>query len=44
MSPTDAPHLPAAPAVVRERPGGEQMHAIILMRVSGSVIGQTRYR
>lgn len=35
MSVTDSPELPTAPAVVRERPGGETMRAIILKGFGG---------
>ncbi|OBH86335.1 alcohol dehydrogenase [Mycobacterium scrofulaceum] len=35
MSTTNAPEVPTAPAVVRERPGGETMRAIILKGFGG---------
>ncbi|BBZ72067.1 zinc-binding dehydrogenase [Mycobacterium paraseoulense] len=35
MSTTEAPQLPTAPAVVRERPGGETMRAVILRGFGG---------
>ncbi|OBG33538.1 alcohol dehydrogenase [Mycobacterium alsense] len=35
MSVTDSPRLPSAPAVVREKPGGETMRAIVLKGFGG---------
>lgn len=35
MSVTDSPQLPSAPAVVREKPGGETMRAIVLNGFGG---------